>query len=81
MLPQICRVVDEATARRYPSDTGDEQWALIEPLLPPVNTGGRPASEAGGRGRDLVRGPYGLLSAQLVSVENRVTASDQCVRD
>ena len=26
---------------RYPSDTSDEQWALIEPLLPPVNTGGR----------------------------------------
>ncbi len=28
--------------RRYPSDTSDEQWALIEPLLPPVNRGGRP---------------------------------------
>jgi transposase len=28
--------------RRYPSDTSDEQWALIEPLLPPVNLGGRP---------------------------------------
>jgi transposase len=28
--------------RRYPSDTGDEQWAIIEPLLPPVRTGGRP---------------------------------------
>jgi transposase len=27
---------------RYPSDTNDEQWALIEPLLPPVKTGGRP---------------------------------------
>ena len=26
---------------RYPSDTSDAQWALIEPLLPPVNTGGR----------------------------------------
>ncbi len=26
---------------RYPSDTSDEQWALIEPLLPPANTGGR----------------------------------------
>ena len=29
-------------ARRYPSDTSDKQWAVIEPLLPPVNTGGRP---------------------------------------
>ena len=27
---------------RYPSDTSDEQWALIEPLLPAANTGGRP---------------------------------------
>ncbi len=27
---------------RYPSDTSDEQWALIEPLLPAVRTGGRP---------------------------------------
>jgi transposase len=27
---------------RYPSDTSDEQWALIEPLLPEVKTGGRP---------------------------------------
>src|SRR4051812_22944380 len=27
---------------RYPSDTSDEQWALVEPLLPPVKTGGRP---------------------------------------
>ncbi len=27
---------------RYPSDTSDEQWALIEPLLPPVKIGGRP---------------------------------------
>jgi transposase len=28
--------------RNYPSDTSDEQWAIIEPLLPPVRTGGRP---------------------------------------
>jgi transposase len=28
--------------RHYPSDTSDEQWAIIEPLLPPVRTGGRP---------------------------------------
>ena len=28
--------------QRYPSDTSDEQWAVIEPLLPQVNTGGRP---------------------------------------
>jgi len=34
---------DEVSRRaRYPSDTSDEQWGLIEPLLPQVNTGGRP---------------------------------------
>jgi transposase len=26
----------------YPSDSSEEQWALIEPLLPAVNKGGRP---------------------------------------
>jgi transposase len=31
-----------ARRTRYPSDTSDEQWALIEPLLPQVKTGGRP---------------------------------------
>ena len=31
-----------ARRTRYPSDTSDEQWAVIEPLLPPVKTGGRP---------------------------------------
>jgi transposase len=27
---------------RYPSDLTDAQWAVIEPLLPPASTGGRP---------------------------------------
>jgi hypothetical protein len=31
-----------ARRARYPSDTSDEQWALIEPLLPEMKTGGRP---------------------------------------
>jgi transposase len=31
-----------ARRARYPSDTSDEQWVLIEPLLPEVKTGGRP---------------------------------------
>ena len=28
----------------YPSDLTDEQWALLEPLLPPAKPGGRPRS-------------------------------------
>ena len=34
--------VGVARRGRYPSDTSEEQWALIEPLLPEVKTGGRP---------------------------------------
>ena len=26
---------------RYPSDLTDEEWALIEPLIPPARRGGR----------------------------------------
>lgn len=47
---------------RCPSDTSDEQWELIEPLLPQVNRAGRPEKHprrAGGRnplrGADWVR--------------------------
>src|SRR5690349_11526125 len=36
---------------RYPSDMTDAQWALIEPLLPPAKTGGRPEKHSR---RDLV---------------------------
>jgi transposase len=32
----------EHRPRRYPSDTGDEQWAVIEPLLPQVSAGCHP---------------------------------------
>jgi len=31
-----------AREQRYPSDLTDQQWNLVEPLLPGVNTGGRP---------------------------------------
>ncbi len=30
-----------SSPRRYPSDLTDQQWLLIEPLLPPPSTGGR----------------------------------------
>jgi putative transposase len=28
----------------YPSDVSDEEWALLEPLIPPAKKGGRPRS-------------------------------------
>lgn len=34
------------TSHHYPSDLTDEQWALVEPHLPPAPTGGRPRTTA-----------------------------------
>ena len=28
--------------KRYPSDMSDEEWAILEPLIPPSKPGGRP---------------------------------------
>jgi len=42
---RVVGVVDHSTRRGYPSDLSDEQWALIESLLPPARGGrgwGRP---------------------------------------
>ena len=30
--------------KRYPSDLTDDEWAILEPLLPPPKPGGRPRS-------------------------------------
>ena len=35
-----------APRRRYPSDLTDAQWAILEPLVPAVRPGGRPAKHA-----------------------------------
>lgn len=32
--------------RRYPTDLTDAQWAILEPLVPAVRPGGRPAKHA-----------------------------------
>jgi transposase len=41
----VCRFVHGVAMARtscYPSDLTDEEWALVEPLLPPAGSGGRP---------------------------------------
>jgi transposase len=43
--------------RRYPSDLDDEEWAVLEPLLPPVR--------AGGRGRPAVHTRRAIVNAIL----------------
>ena len=30
--------------KKYPSDMNDSEWCLIEPLIPPAKSGGRPRS-------------------------------------
>ena len=42
----------------YPSDVTDAQWALIEPLLPPARTGGRPRKT---EMRDVVNAIFYIL--------------------
>jgi len=34
--------MDAPARKRYPSDLTDEQWAMVEPLIPPGEEGGRP---------------------------------------
>lgn len=35
------RRIYERSGLRYPSDLTDEEWALVEPLIPPAKRGGR----------------------------------------
>ena len=35
------RKVHKPRVGRYPSDVSDEEWAIIEPMIPPARTGGR----------------------------------------
>lgn len=38
----------------YPSDLRDEEWALLEPLVPAVKSGGRPARHTRHTRREIV---------------------------
>jgi transposase len=42
-------------SRAYPSDTTDAEWAVLEPFVPAVKVGGRPAIHAR---RDIVDGIF-----------------------
>jgi transposase len=44
---------------RYPSDLTDDEWALVEPLIPPAKRGGRQRTKDE---RDLVNGIMYVLS-------------------
>ncbi len=44
--------------KRYASDLSDEEWAILEPLIPPVKPGGRPRTVDR---REVVNGIFYLL--------------------
>jgi putative transposase len=46
--------------KAYPTDINDEQWALIEPLIPPAQPGGRPRSVDM---REIINALFYILSA------------------
>lgn len=46
--------------RAYPTDLTDAQWAILEPLVPPPKTGGRPPAHAR---RELVNAMLYVLLA------------------
>jgi putative transposase len=43
-LPKARRERASVRSQSYPSDLTDEQWAILEPLIPPAKPGGRPRS-------------------------------------
>src|SRR5438034_360761 len=60
-----------AARAAYPSDLTDAQWALIAPLIPPAEPGGRERGYDGvkkvnGRKRHLLVDTLGLILAVLV---------------
>jgi len=48
------------TPQRYPSDLSDEEWAMLEPLIPPAKPGGRPRTI---KMREVVNGIFYLLKS------------------
>jgi hypothetical protein len=50
---------------RYPSDLTDEEWSLIEPLIPPAKRGGRKREVVV---REVVNGVMYVLSTGSVAI-------------
>lgn len=48
------------TPQRHPSDLSDEEWAILEPLIPAAKPGGRPRSV---KMREVVNGIFYLLKS------------------
>ena len=46
------RSLYDRSKHRYPSDLTDEEWALIEPLIPPAKRGGGLIADIAGRPGD-----------------------------
>ena len=53
------RLAAQRSGLRYPSDLTDAEWALIEPMIPPARSGGRPRDV---NVREVVNGIFYVLS-------------------
>ena len=64
---------------RYPSDLSDEEWGLVEPLIPPGKPGGGKRSVVM---RNVVDGVMYILSTgcQVASDPKRPSAAQHAVR-
>ena len=53
------RQIYDRTGLRYPSDLTDEEWALVEPFIPPAKRGGRKRTVAV---REVLNGIFYILA-------------------
>jgi transposase len=53
------RLAAQRSGLRYPSDLTDAEWAIAEPMIPPVRSGGRPRDV---NVREVLNGIFYVLS-------------------
>ena len=64
--------------RDYPSDLTDQEWAILEPLIPPAKPGGRPRTTNLREVMnalfylDRIRSPMASLAARLSALVHRL---------
>ena len=64
------RQTHDRAGLRYPSELTDEEWALVEPFIPPAKRGGRR------RPVDVRGGPNGILSVLATGCRWRALPED-----
>ena len=65
---------NRAARAAYPSDLTDAQWALIAPLIPPAEPGGRARSQLGSINKGANAANTALTSAGGVNIKGHHVA-------